>query len=75
MKSRSNDPFGHNYHGTWQMIFWPHDEMNRLKKKTLKLSLNKFQPLLKATLTAIATYFLFLGGTYLFLIQLAEYGW
>ncbi len=75
MKSRSSNPFDHIYHDAWQMMFWPHDGVSKQKKKTFTFFLQRFQPLLKTFLAAIAIGLLFLGGAYFFLIQLAEYGW
>lgn len=49
--------------------------IHRSKKELLKSCLKKLYSLLYNVTATLFTATLFLGGSYLFFIQLAEYGW
>ncbi len=75
MKSRSSDLCDQLFHSTWQTTHWLDNGQSRLKKQLLTIFRKKYQGLLHSLLAAAVTSLLFLGGAYLFLTQLAKYGW
>ncbi len=75
MKSRSSDLCDHLFHSTWQTTHWRDNGQSRLKKQLLTIFWKKYQRILHSLLAATVTSLLFLGGAYLFLVQLSEYGW